>query len=249
MNRLTLAILCVLACVGAASAQTSAPAPNDLVKEREARAEALRVASVWLDSVQVYQHIPSISAGVGHRRRPCLVRGFGTIDAAHSVPASAQTIYSICSISKLFTSISLMQLVESGKVRLDDPITTYLPWATIQAAPDSGPITLRGLLTHSAGIPREADFPYWSGPDYPFPTHDQIKSTIATQTALYPAERYFSTAISASPWSARPLKLSPASPTRITPRPTSHPARPCQHPHHYARGPLRQATRRGLRRS
>jgi CubicO group peptidase (beta-lactamase class C family) len=172
-------------------AQTSTPPAQNAAKDVADRAEALRVADVWLDSVRVYQRIPAISAGVVVGDDLVWAKGYGTIDASHTVAATPQTIYSICSISKLFTSISLMQLYEQGKVSLDVPITTYLPWATIKPAPDSGPITLRGLLTHSSGLPRESDYPYWSGPDFPFPTHEEIREKIATQTALYPAERYF----------------------------------------------------------
>jgi CubicO group peptidase (beta-lactamase class C family) len=182
MRRLLLAIVCVFVCTCA-----HAQSPKDAAE----RAEALRVAAVWLDSVQVYRKIPAISAGVVVGQELVWTKGYGTIDAAHTVLAGPQTIYSICSISKLFTSVSLMQQWEMGKVSLDAPVTTYLPWATLQPAEGSGPITLRGLLTHSAGIPRESEFPYWSGPDYPFPTHEQIKETISKQTALFPAETYF----------------------------------------------------------
>jgi CubicO group peptidase (beta-lactamase class C family) len=84
-----------------------------------------------------------------------------------------------------------MQLNEAGKVRLDDPITNYLPWATVEPAANSGPVTLRGLLTHSSGMPRESEFPYWTGPDFVFPTREEIRAKIATQSALYPAGSYF----------------------------------------------------------
>jgi CubicO group peptidase (beta-lactamase class C family) len=180
----SLGILCCLAVLcPIANAQAE--------KDGAARKEALRAVDVWLDSVQVYRHIPAISAGVVVGDELIWSKGFGTIDASHTVAATPQTIYSICSISKLFTSISLMQLNETGQVRLDEPITTYLPWATIQPAADSGAITLRGLLTHSSGLPRESEFPYWSGPDFPFPTREEIRAKIASQSALYPAERYF----------------------------------------------------------
>jgi CubicO group peptidase (beta-lactamase class C family) len=184
MKRLVLLLVCSLAFF---STTANAQKPKD---EAE-RPEALRVVDAWLDSVQAYRHIPAISAGVVVGDDMVWSKGFGTIDVSHTVAASPQTIYSICSISKLFTSISFMQLYEAGKVRLDDPITTYLHWATIKPADDSGPITLRGLLTHSSGIPRESDFPYWTGPDFPFPTHEEIQAKIATQSALYPAETFF----------------------------------------------------------
>ena len=185
------AALCILS-LASVFAQAQTP-PKDIAPERgaKARAEALRVADEWLDSVQAYRHIPAISAGVIMGDDLVWSRGYGTLDADHKIPASSDTIYSICSISKLFTSVSLMQQWEQGKVRLDEPITTYLPWAKFKpTGEDSVPITLRGLLTHSAGLPRESAFPYWSGPDFPFPTEEQIRDTIAKQTP-FPAERYF----------------------------------------------------------
>ena len=171
--------------------QTPAPIPAP-DKTAVARAEALRVADAWLDSIQAYRHIPAISAGVVVGDNLVWSKGYGTLDADHRIPAGSDTIYSICSISKLFTSISLMQEYEAGKVRLDAPITTYLPWAKLKDdGEDSVPITLRGMLSHSAGLPRESDFPYWSGPDFLFPTRDQIRASIANQSPLAPAERYF----------------------------------------------------------
>ena len=155
------------------------------------RSEAIRVVDAWLDGVQVYQHIPAISAAIVVGDKTEWAKGYGTIDAQHKVPAAPTTIYSICSISKLFTSIALMQQYEAGRVRLDEPLTKYLPWAKLKSTgADSVPITLRGVLSHSAGLPRESPFPYWSEPDYPFPTSEQIRTAIATQSPLYPAERY-----------------------------------------------------------
>jgi CubicO group peptidase (beta-lactamase class C family) len=185
-------VLCLITLASVlAGAQTadSSAAPE---KATKARAEALRVADAWLDSVQAYQHIPAVSAGVVVGDNLVWSKGYGTLDADHKIPAAPDTIYSICSISKLFTSISLMQQWEQGKVRLDEPITTYLPWAKFKPTDDdSVPITLRGMLSHSAGLPRESDFPYWSGPDYPFPTREQIHDMLSKQSTLFPAERYF----------------------------------------------------------
>ena len=156
------------------------------------RTEALRLVDAWLDSVQAYQHIPAISAGVVAGDDLIWSKGYGTIDEQHTIAASPRTIYSICSISKLFTSVALMQQYEAGKVRLDEPITTYLPWAKLKdTGEDSVPITIRSILSHSAGLPRESEFPYWSGPDFPFPTREQVRATISTQSPLFPAERYF----------------------------------------------------------
>ena len=86
------------------AAQTSKPSPEKAAVER---AEALRLVDAWLDSVQAYQHIPAISAGVVAGDDLVWAKGYGTIDEQHTVPASPKTIYSLCSISKLFTSVAL----------------------------------------------------------------------------------------------------------------------------------------------
>ncbi len=158
----------------------------------QARVEALRLADVWLDSVQAYQRLPALSAAVVQGDKTVWSNGYGTLDAPHKIAATARTLYSICSVSKLFTSIALMQQWEAGRVRLDEPITTYLSWAKLKDLDqDSVPITLRAILSHSAGLPRESDFPYWTGPDFPFPTEEQLKRRLADQMPLWPASRWF----------------------------------------------------------
>jgi CubicO group peptidase (beta-lactamase class C family) len=172
--------------VAPARAQAPAPAAG------QANPEAIRLIDVWLDSVQVFDRIPSLSAAIVQGQDLVWSKGYGTLDAAHKVPTTPETLYSICSISKLFTSVALMQQWEAGKVRLDEPITTYLPWAKLKPVEqDSVPITLRAVLSHSAGLPRESDFPYWREPDHPFPTREQLRAKLATQAPLYPASRWY----------------------------------------------------------
>lgn len=158
-----------------------------------ARGEALRLADAWLEGQRAYFAVPGMSAAVVGRDGVVFAKGYGTIDAKGRIPATADTIYSTCSISKLFTSVAAMQLWEGGKLRLDEPISSYLSWARIsQSAPDSLPITLGGLLSHSAGLPREAaDRPYWSGPDYVFPTDEDIRGSASDTRTLFGASRYF----------------------------------------------------------
>lgn len=200
-------LLSALALAGSAAAQTPAPTPAPATPPGPmlptttppappatgtAQTEALRLVDTWLDAMVAYDRLPSLTAAVVQGDRVVWANGYGTLDAAHRIPARPDTIYSICSISKLFTSVALMREWEAGKVRLDEPVTTYLPWAAFKPDDrDSVPVTVRGLLTHSAGLPREADFPYWTGPDFPFPTTAAIKATIGGQSPLYPASRWF----------------------------------------------------------
>lgn len=154
--------------------------------------EAITLADIWLEQTRQYAHIPALSVALVDGDRMVWSKGYGTIDTKGKRPATADTIYSVCSISKLFTAVAFMQQWEAGTVRLDEPVTTYLPWATL--APDgrdSVPITMRTLLTHSAGLPRESAHPYWTGPNFPFPTTEEIRERISSQVPLYPASRTF----------------------------------------------------------
>jgi CubicO group peptidase (beta-lactamase class C family) len=127
-----------------------------------------------------------------HDQELLYLGGFGFANPEKGLAASPDTLYSICSNSKLFTSIAVMQLRDSGKLRLDDLLSEHLEWFEIEDAhPDDEPITIRRILTHSSGLPRESDFPYWSGPDFPFPTHEQIVERLAEQETLYPSGRYY----------------------------------------------------------
>ncbi|HET9532601.1 MAG TPA: serine hydrolase [Blastocatellia bacterium] len=154
--------------------------------------QALSLLEVWLEAQRAYQQIPGVSAGVVYDQELLWSGGFGHADVERKVRATPETIYSICSISKLFTSIGVMQLRDAGKLRLDDPVARHIPWFKIKRSDHQGPeVTIEGLLTHSSGLPREADFPYWTGPEFTFPTREQIMERIAGQQTLYPAERYF----------------------------------------------------------
>ena len=86
---------------------------------------------------------------------------YGVAHADGRTPATPTTLYSICSISKLFTAVALMQLRDRGIVDLQEPVSRYLPWFSLHQRHDgSAPITVEGILTHSAGLPRESDHPY-----------------------------------------------------------------------------------------
>src|SRR5688500_5541550 len=159
---------------------------------KEPLSDALQYIDAWLESQQVYDRLPGMSVGIVKDQELIWSKGYGLADIKKKIPAQPETVYSICSITKLFTSVAIMQLYEQGKLRLDDSLSTILPDRKIrQQFSDSGPITIRSLLTHSSGLPREADFPYWSGPDYKFPTKQQVVEKLDQQETLYPASTYF----------------------------------------------------------
>jgi len=98
--------------------------------------------------------------------------GFGYADSINDIPVNADTMFMIGSISKPFTAIAVMQLVEEGLIDLDEPIVTYLPQFSMMPHPVYGGsyqnITTRMLLNHTSGLPRD----YWDGRVSTFGEHN-----------------------------------------------------------------------------
>src|SRR3972149_6315254 len=78
----------------------------------------------------------------------------GWADLDKKIPVNNQTLFRAYSITKTFTSLAIMQLVEQGKIHLDDPASNYLP-----QYPFKYQVTIRQLLSHTAGMPNP--FPKW----------------------------------------------------------------------------------------
>ncbi|MCA0176227.1 MAG: serine hydrolase [Proteobacteria bacterium] len=165
-----------------ASGAVLAATPADKPPTTQHR-DAVNLVDTWLEAQVAYHRVPSLAAGIVVGQELVWHKGYGFVDAARTRPADADTLYSICSISKLFTSIAVMQLWEQGKLGLDDDIGRWVPAAKAlkQSDADSGPITIRMLLMHAAGVPRETLQESWSYPDYQVPSREAILADLARQ--------------------------------------------------------------------
>ncbi len=121
----------VIAPAPSASASASAPAPAP-DSPPPLPVDALRLLDLWFDAQRAYERVPGISAGVVIDQTLVWSKGYGLADVQRRVPAAPDTVYSIGSISKLFTSIAVMQLWEAGKLSLDDDVAKYLPLFAIR---------------------------------------------------------------------------------------------------------------------
>ena len=144
---------------------------------------ALRLFTAWLEGQMLYRHLPGVAVGVVADQDLVWSAGFGFADTAAKVPITPQTKFRMASHSKLFTAAAVMQLREQGKLRLDDPVSKYLPWFQVKAAdPDDAPITIEELLTHSSGLPREAGS-HWT--TFEFPTTEELRGLMAERQAPF----------------------------------------------------------------
>jgi CubicO group peptidase (beta-lactamase class C family)/D-alanyl-D-alanine dipeptidase len=99
--------------------------------------------------------LPAFSIALTEGDRTVWAEGFGYVDPERKRPATAKTVYRVGSVSKLFTDLAVMQLVERGELALDAPINDYLPNFTPKN-PFGTPITLRQLMSHQSGLVRES---------------------------------------------------------------------------------------------
>ncbi len=97
-----------------------------------------------------------LSISVTDRRQTLFTAGVGYADLAARSPVLADTTFQIGSIGKSMTALALLQLAQAGRLDLNAPISTHLPWLALPSR--YGPITLRHLLSHTAGLPSGADF-------------------------------------------------------------------------------------------
>jgi serine beta-lactamase-like protein LACTB len=139
------ALLLVLPAAGRAQAQTDPP------KEYAAAVDAL---DRFIAREVADKRLPALSIALVDDQKIVWARGYGFADADKKKPATADTVYRVGSVSKLFTDIAVMQLVEQGKLDLDAPVTKYLPDFKPISKYDK-PITLRMLMSHRSGLVRE----------------------------------------------------------------------------------------------
>jgi len=99
--------------------------------------------------------IPGVALAVVEGDRIVHVRGFGRARPGGEPPAP-DTLFPIASLTKSFTALAVMQLVEAGKIELDALVQRYLPWFRVADAQASAQMTVRHLLNQTSGLPTSA---------------------------------------------------------------------------------------------
>src|ERR1043166_1519016 len=141
----SVALILTFAVLGQASFVPTTRAHSADITARIARLEIL------LESLRQDLKIPAYSAAIVKDQKVIWAKGFGYADVENKIPATEHTPYHLASLTKTFASTILMQLVQDGKVKLDDPVSKY--GITLES---EGVIRVRHLLSHtSEGNPGE----------------------------------------------------------------------------------------------
>jgi D-alanyl-D-alanine carboxypeptidase len=177
-----------------AQEKVAAPAPaRDTIATRRLRLgdapgvrDALVKLDIWLEGQRMKRDWPGFSVGVVFDQELLWSKGYGFADLTNKVPATDQTLYRVASITKTFTATAVMQLVEQGRLSLDDPVSKHLPWFTPKDADPARPVLVWHLLTHTAGLQREAPGTDWDQLEGPDP--NVVKSTAAGTPLAVPTQ-------------------------------------------------------------
>jgi CubicO group peptidase (beta-lactamase class C family) len=109
------------------------------------------------------QRIPGLAIGIVDHARVAHLAGFGVADPSGH-PVTLETPFFLGSVSKSFTALAVMQLVEKSQIELDAKVRRYIPWFTL-ADDSSRNITVRQLLNHSSGLSLETSEKFAPSPD------------------------------------------------------------------------------------
>lgn len=157
-SRLATALVAALLMPLAAQAGPDVPPAQFTDPQRRASLiQALpRIESLMLERMKDLR-MPGLSYALVVDGEVLLSRALGLRDVARGAAVEPETVFRIASMSKSFTALAILLLREDGKLSLDDPVARHVPelrgW--LRPTGDAGPITLRHLLSHTAGLPED----------------------------------------------------------------------------------------------
>lgn len=196
---LRILFLCGLACL----------IPASSLAQTKKQTEAIKKLEKLISHEVKEKRLPALSIAIVDDQKVIWSKGFGYADPKKKTPATAKTVYRVGSVSKLFTDLAIMQLVEQGKIDLDAPVTKYLPNFKPEN-PYSKKITLRQLMTHRSGLVRESPVGHYFDPEEP--TLQATVESLNTTKLVYEPEtktKYSNAAIATVGYVLEKLEVKP----------------------------------------
>ncbi|WP_068774888.1 cyclic peptide export ABC transporter [Paenibacillus sp. FJAT-26967] len=133
--------------------------------------------------------IPGLSVVIVNGSDTLYQKSFGYADVKNDVPVTPETLFELGSTSKAFTALAVLQLEEKGLLNLNDPVTKYLPWFTMNFEKQPAEITLNQFLHHTSGVPFKTigDIPIAKGEEA---LEDTVRVLTGQELDHKPGEKY-----------------------------------------------------------
>jgi CubicO group peptidase (beta-lactamase class C family)/D-alanyl-D-alanine dipeptidase len=186
MNHLSFVRRGVVLAVVAANLLGAQAAP-DSVTASPRYAGVARTLDRFIRHEMADKELPALSIALVEGQNIVWARGFGIANPKDSTPATARTVYRVGSVSKLFTDIGVMQLVERGVLDLDAPVNRYVP-DFHPTGRGAAAITLRQLMSHRSGLVREPPVGHYFDNSSPS-LEATVRSLSDTRLAYAPGSR------------------------------------------------------------
>lgn len=147
--------------------------------------EVLAYYDSWLAFNQRYQRVPGVQVAVYAEDAIAFSAAYGMADVENDVRLTDQHLFRIASHSKTFTGTAIFQLVEQGRLRLDDKVSQHV--TEIVGTP-VGERTVRDLLAHAGGVTRDSLNANWWQLSTAFPDRDQLLDVLRSESSAVIAE-------------------------------------------------------------
>lgn len=135
------------------------------------------------------EFVPGLSVGVVYNNEVIYTKGFGVKNVDTKEPIDENSIFHMASVSKTFVATGIMQLVQQGKIHLDEYVIEYLPYFKLKDDRYKK-ITIRQLLTHISGMPDEDDYE-WDKPQYDEEALERYVRSISGRELMWePGEKF-----------------------------------------------------------
>ncbi len=156
MKRL-LIFLCLIAIKSEAQNPNSfTPASFNDTDRLERIQKAIPVIEKIYKDFSIANHFPGYAYGIVVDGKLLYKGASGYANIEKKIPATTSSMFRIASMSKSFTALAILKLRDAGKLKLDDPVELYIPAIKGQGlTKDASPITIRHLMSHSAGFPED----------------------------------------------------------------------------------------------
>ena len=135
------------------------------------------------------EFVPGLSVGVVYNNEVIYTKGFGVKNVDTKEPIDENSLFHMASVSKTFVATGIMQLVQQGKIHLDEYVIEYLPYFKLKDDRYKK-ITIRQLLTHISGMPDEDDYE-WDKSQYDEEALERYVRSISGRELMWePGEKF-----------------------------------------------------------
>jgi CubicO group peptidase (beta-lactamase class C family) len=142
--------------------------------------EALAYYDDWLALKQRAERIPGVQAAVLTGDEIVFSNAYGHADLENDIALTDEHLFRIASISKTFTAVAVLQLVDAGVLRLDDPASR---WVEYLAGSPLAAVTVRELLSHTGGVTGNGDDADFFMLGVPYPDEEGLRRILLAESA------------------------------------------------------------------